>query len=69
VISATVDEVAGGGTLGAAGLGGGAIDEAGGGDGGVPTAHPAMSRTNARGMVNGRVRAFMALVRSPVRDG
>jgi hypothetical protein len=37
----------------------------GDGDGdGVATAHPAVSRTNARGMADRRVQAFMALIRA-----
>jgi len=71
-ISATVREVAGGGELG-----GGVGDvvetlggrELGDGDGGVAEAQPAISRTNAKGMVNRRVQAFMALVRAGVPGG
>jgi hypothetical protein len=75
-ISAIVGEVAAGGALGrelaravAGGLGRAATDEAGGGDAGVPVAHPAVSSTNARGTVNRRVQAFMALVRGRALDG
>ena len=77
-ISATVGEVAAGGRLGRrirrdgwrAALGcGGRSTATGGGDGGSPLAHPAVSRMNARGMVNRRVQAFMAWIRARGRDG
>jgi len=38
-------------------------------DDGVAEAQPAITRTNARGMVNRRVQAFMALIRAGAPHG
>jgi hypothetical protein len=68
----TVCEVAGFVELG--GGTGDAVEPLGGrgigdGDGGVADAQPAINRTNARGVVNRRVQAFMALVRADAARG
>jgi hypothetical protein len=77
VISATVREAAGDGAelgdaiaeLGVGLSGAAAMSEDVGDAEGVGAAHPAASRTSARGMANRRVQAFMALIRAAFARG